>query len=140
MTPEQAKALVLRLVIEAEQDGNLDLIDEIVAPDFVDHTPLPGVPPTREGIKALFAALQAGFPGLKVEVLDQVAESGAVATRKRFTGTHGGTFLGAPATGGPLDLTVIDILKIKDGKISDHWVVLDQLTLLTQIGAMPARS
>jgi predicted ester cyclase len=138
MSAEQDKALVRRLVVEAQQNGNLQVVDEILAPDFVDHTPLPGIPPTRDGVKSFFAALQAALPDLRIEILDQIAEGGGVATRKRFTGTHGGPFLGVPASGLPIDFEVIDILRSRDGRITDHWVVVDQLGLLTQLGAMPA--
>ncbi|HEX4964646.1 MAG TPA: ester cyclase [Thermoanaerobaculia bacterium] len=138
MSAEQDKALVRRLVVEAQQNGNLEVVDEILAPDFVDHTPLPGVPPTRDGVKGFFAAIQAAIPDLRIEILDQIAEGGGVATRKKFIGTHGGPFLGVPASGRPVDFEVIDILRARDGRITDHWVVVDKLGLLTQLGAMPA--
>jgi predicted ester cyclase len=104
----------------------------------VDHTPLPGVPPTRDGVKGFFAALKAAIPDLRIEILDQIAEGGGVATRKKFTGTHDGPFLGVPASGRTVDFEVIDILRSREGRITDHWVVVDQLGLLTQLGAMPA--
>ena len=134
---EANKAVIRRLVEEAEEKGNLAVLDEIVADDFVDHTPLPGLPPTIDGVKALFAGLQEGFSNLRIEIAEQLADGDKVATRKRFRGTHSGPFLGIPASGKALDLEVIDILTVRDGKIRDHRVVLDQLTLLRQLGAMP---
>lgn len=139
MSIEENKALVARFVREAEQDGNLALIDELLPPDFVDHTPLPGLPPTREGVKALFAALKTAFPDLVITIQEQVAEGDRVVTRKTFNGTHQGPFLGIPASGNRLDLTVIDIIGVRNGKLVDHLVVLDQMTLLTQLGAMPPK-
>ncbi len=139
MSIVENKALVARFVREAEQDGNLALIDELLPPDFVDHTPLPGLPPTREGVKALFAALKTAFPDLAITIQEQVAEGERVVTRKTFNGTHQGPFLGTPASGNRLDLTVIDIIGVRDGKLVDHLVVLDQMTLLTQLGAMPPK-
>lgn len=139
MSIEENKALVARFVREAEQDGNLELIDELLPPDFVDHTPLPGLPPTREGVKALFGALKTAFPDLVITIREQVAEGDRVVTRKTFNGTHQGPFLGIPASGNRLDLTVIDIIGVRDGKLVDHLVVLDQMTLLTQLGAMPPK-
>ncbi len=136
MSAARNRAVVTRLVMEAEQDGNLSVLDELLASDFVDHTPLPGHSPDGAGVRALFAALQEGFPDLRITIHDQVADDAGVATRKTFHGTHKGTFLGVPASGGQLDLTVIDILKVRDGRITDHWVVVDQMTLLTQIGAL----
>jgi steroid delta-isomerase-like uncharacterized protein len=136
MSAERNKAVVTRLVVEAEQNGNLAVLDELLSADFVDHTPLPGHSPDKAGVRALFAALKGAFPDLRITIHDQVADEAGVATRKTFQGTHQGSFLGVPASGGQLDLTVIDILKVREGRITDHWVVLDQMTLLTQIGAL----
>ena len=120
---------------DPDREGQL-LVDELLAPDFVDHRPLPGLPPTRDGVRMLFAGMRAGFPDLQIAIEDQVADERKVVTRKTFTGTHGGPFLGIPATGRKLQLEVIGILELKDGRITDHWVVVDQLSLLTQLGAI----
>lgn len=136
MSAEGNKAVVTRLILEAQQEGRLEVLDELVASDFVDHTPLPGHTPDKAGIRALFAALKVGFPDLRVTIQEQMADEHGVATRKTFQGTHQGAFLGIPASGRPLNLTVIDMLKLKEGRITDHWVVVDQMTLLTQLGAL----
>jgi predicted ester cyclase len=138
MNAQASKSLVERMIRECQEPGNAALVETFFSADFVDHTPLPGIPPTRDGIAALFLALKAGFPDLRIEILDQVADGGSVATRKRFRGTHGGSFIGIPASGRPLDLTVIDILKVRDGKLTEHWVVVDRMDLLTQLGVVPA--
>jgi steroid delta-isomerase-like uncharacterized protein len=136
MSIEHHKTKVRRLVDEAESGGRLDVVDELLAEDFVDHTPLPGIPPTREGVKMLFAGLRAAFPDLHVTISEQIAEDDRVATRKTFRGTHQGDFLGVPASGRPVEFEVIDILTFENGKISEHRVVVDQLGLLRQLGAM----
>jgi steroid delta-isomerase-like uncharacterized protein len=138
MSQDVLKALVRRLVTEAQQNGNLALIDDLIAPDFVDHSPLPGVPGTRDGFRALFAGCRAAFPDLRISIEDQVADDTSVATRKRFRGTHKGPFMGVPASGRTIDFEVIDMMKIRDGRITDHWVVVDQMLLLTQLGAISA--
>ena len=133
---EAHKNIVRRLVDEAQTRGNLAVVDEILADDFVDHSPLAGLPPTREGVKILFAGLKAGFPDLAVTIDEQVAEGEKVVTRKTFRGTHGGEFLGVPATGRPVAWEVIDILTFRGERIVEHRVILDQLGLMKQLGAM----
>lgn len=137
MSTDANKALVCRLVKEAQEGGELAVVDELLAEDFVDHSPLPGVPPTRDGVRALFAGLRAAFPDLRVTIHEQIAEGNQVVTRKTFEGTHGGAFMGIPATGNKIAFTVIDILTLRDGKIREHRLVLDQLHLLQQLGAIP---
>jgi steroid delta-isomerase-like uncharacterized protein len=136
MSLEDYKSKVRRLVDEAQSAGQLGVVDELLADDFVDHTPLPGLPPTREGVKMLFAGLRAAFPDLHVTISEQIAEDTRVATRKTFRGTHHGDFLGVPASGRPVEFEVIDILTFENDKISEHRVILDQLGLLKQLGAM----
>jgi steroid delta-isomerase-like uncharacterized protein len=137
MSAQSHLAAVRRLVEEGQEGGRLAVVDELFAPDFTDHRPLPGVTPDREGVKALFAALRAAFPDLRVTIEDQLADGQGVATRKTFHGTHRGPFLGVPATGRAVSFEVIDILRFKDGLIQDHWVVVDRLGLLGQLGALP---
>jgi steroid delta-isomerase-like uncharacterized protein len=135
MSTERNKALVCRLVDEAQTKGNLEVIDELLADDFVDHTPLPGLPPNRDGIKVLFGMLRAAFPDLQVTIDEQLADGERVATRKTFRGTHLGELMGAPGSGRPVAFEVIDILTVREGKIAEHRVVFDQLGLQQQLGA-----
>lgn len=135
MPAETNKTLVKRLVNEAQVAGNLVVVDELLADDFIDHTPLPGVPATREGVKMLFAYLRNAFPDLAIVIDEQIADSDKVATRKTFKGTHRGEFMGVPATGRPVQFEVIDILTFRGDKISEHRVVLDRLSIQQQLGA-----
>jgi len=128
------KQIVRRLIEEAQQGANLDVIQELLAEDFVDHTPLPGLPPTRDGVSMLFAGMRQAFPDLRVTIEEQIADDEKVATRKTFEGTHRGPFLGIAATGNPIRFEVIDILTIRGGKIREHRVVVDQLALMQQLG------
>ena len=130
---ETNKALVLRLIDEAQSNGKLEVVDELLADDFVDHTPLPGVPPTRDGVKMLFGHLRSAFPDLQVHVQEQIAEGEKVATRKVFEGTHRGEFLGVPPTERTISFEVIDILTFRGGKIAEHRVILDQAALQRQL-------
>ena len=130
------KQIVRRLIEEAQQGGNLEVIQELLAEDFVDHTPLGGLPPTRDGVLMLFAGMRQAFPDLRVTIEEQIADEEKVATRKTFEGTHRGPFLGIAATGNPIRFEVIDILTVRGGKIREHRVVADQLTLMQQLGAL----
>jgi steroid delta-isomerase-like uncharacterized protein len=133
---ESHKAAVRRLVGEAQESGKLEVVDELLAEDFVDHTPLPGLPPTREGVKMLFAAMRSAFPDLRVRIDEQVADGEKVVTRKSFLGTHRGEFVGLAGSGRPLDLEVIDVLTFRDGRITEHRVLFDRMALMQQLGAM----
>jgi predicted ester cyclase len=75
--------------------------------------------------------------GFAAEILDQVAEGDKVVTRKVFRGVHREDFLGVPPTGREVEITVIDIVRIADGRIVEHWNVVDQLGLLRRLGALP---
>ena len=132
---ETNKATVCRLVEEAQCKGNLAVVDEILADDFIDHTPFPGVPPNREGVKMLFGYLRATFPDLRVTVHEQIADESKVVTRKTFEGTHRGEFMGVPGTGRTINFEVVDILTFNGPRIVEHRVIFDRLGLQEQITA-----
>src|SRR4051812_29618171 len=115
MSPEENKAIVRRLVEEAQGRGNLHVIDELISSDFVDHCAWPGIPANREGIKQIFGMFHAALSDLHVVIHDQLAEDDRVATRKTLRGTHQGNLFGVPPTGRAITIEVIDILRLKDG-------------------------
>lgn len=133
MLAESNKLLVRRLVDEGQCQGNLSVVDELLADDFVDHTPLPGVPPTRDGVKMLFGYLRTAFPDLHVCIHEQIADEEKVVTRKTFEGTHRGEFLGVPGAGRPVAFEVIDILTLREGKVLEHRVVFDSGAVHAQL-------
>ena len=137
MSAEQNKALIRRMVEELQSGHNLDVVDALFAADFVDHSVPPGLPSSREGVKMQFAMFFSAFPDLQVVIHDQVAEGDRVVTRKTFHGTHQGDLFGIPPTDRTVAFDVIDILCVQDGKITDHWNVVDQLGMMYQLGAMP---
>jgi predicted ester cyclase len=130
---ETNKAVVRRLVDQAQSNSNFRVVDELLAADFVDHTPFPGVPPTRDGVKMLFGGLRAAFPDLHVTIDEQIAEGEKVMTRKTFRGTHRGEFMGAPPTNRPVSWEVIDILTLCDGRIVEHRMITDRASLQQQL-------
>lgn len=137
MSAEEDKALVRRLVDEAQSRGDIEVVDEVLADHFVDHSAFPGFPPDREGVKQLFGALHAAFEDFHATIHQQVAEGGKVATRKTFRGVHRGEFMGVPPTGREVDFGVIDVLYIREGKITDHWTEVDLLGLMRQLSTVP---
>jgi steroid delta-isomerase-like uncharacterized protein len=138
MSAEYNKTLVRRFVEEAQTRHNLAAIDEYLSPEFVDHSVPPGLPPDREGVRMQFTMFITALPDLQAIIHDQVADDEKVVTRKTLRGTHQGDLMGIPPTGKTVDIEVIDILRVKDGKITDHWNNVDRLGLMQQLGVIPA--
>ena len=135
MSAETNKQMVRRLVDEGQCNGNLAVVDELIAEYFIDHSPFPGLPPTRDGVKMLFGYLRSAFPDLHVRIDEQIADDEKVVTRKTFAGTHRGEFMGVPGGGRPVSFEVIDILTVHDGRICEHRVVFDSQAVRDQLGA-----
>ena len=137
MSAEDNKALVRRFVDEVQSGGNIDLIDEVCSPGFVNHSAPPGIPADREGIKILTAMFRGAFPDSHFTVEDMVAEGDKVVTRKTFHGTHEGEFMGIPASGRAVSMGLIDIVRISEGRVVEHWAMGDSLGLMQQLGVNP---
>jgi steroid delta-isomerase-like uncharacterized protein len=137
MSAEDNKATARRWYEEVFNAGNLDLIHELFAPNFVDHdpvNPLPGL----EGVRQVVGMYRGAFPDLHITVEDWVAEGEKVVTRFRAQGTHKGPLMGIPPTEKQVTVTGIDMLGFEHGKISEHWGNRDDLGMLQQLGAVPA--
>jgi predicted ester cyclase len=140
MSAEQNKAISRRIPLEVFSQGRFDVIDEIVAPDLKEHGDLPpGIPAGREGLKAVAKALRQGFPDLTYRIDLQVAEGDYVAGYVTVNGTHKGEVFGMPATGKHAEWPETHIVKIVNGKITEHWGVVDQLGMLRQLGLAATR-
>ncbi len=124
-----------RAIEDGWNRGNLVVIDELFAPDFVEHQV--GIRPGRDGVRDSIRDLRTAFPDLRLAVEDVVAEGDLVWARIRATGTHQGPFLGTAGTGRPIRVDVIDIVRLAGGRIVEHWGVADRLSLAQQIGAVP---
>ena len=137
MPTEENKALVRRFVDEVQSAGNTDAIDEICSSEFVNHSASPGVPSNREGVKRLTAMFRQAFPDSYFTIEDMMAEGDKVATRKTFHGTHQGEFMGIPPTGQQVSMGLIDIVRIAEGRVVEHWAVGDNLGMMQQLGIVP---
>ncbi len=131
------KAIVRRFVEEVQNQGNLVVVDELVAPSFVNHTPPPGVPPDREGLKYLTHMFRAAFPNGAMTIEDMLAEGDRVVTRKTFRGTHTEDLMGIPSTGKQVTIELIDIVHLAHGKVIESWSAADNLGMLQQLGVIP---
>jgi predicted ester cyclase len=127
-----------RIPLEVLNEGKFELIDELFTPDFVQHTPQPGVPPTREGLKQTLIALKTAFPDVRYTIDDAIACGDQVVHRLSATGTMKGEFMGIPATGKRATWTEIHIGRGVDGRLTEHWGLVDQLGMLVQLGVVPA--
>jgi len=130
---DRNKAIVLRFNKEIIEQHNVAVLDELVAPDFVNHTAPPGASPSRDGLIAFMAMFRNAFSDIQVDIFDQVAENDKVVTRKAINATHTGPFMGIPATGKRVALNLVDIIRIKDGKYAEHWAVRDTASLMQQL-------
>ena len=138
VSDEDNKALVRHFVDEVQSRGNIDLIDEICSPEFVNHSAPPGIPADREGIKIVTAMFRRAFPDSYFTVEDMMAEGDKVATRKTFHGTHEGEFMGIPPSGRGVSMGLIDIVRISEGRVVEHWSMGDTLGMMQQLGVIPS--
>lgn len=137
MTTEANKAIVRRLLEEGFNTGNMAVLDEMLADDFVNHNPSEPASVDREGLKQGWAAICAGFPDQRSEIDDLIAEKDQVVKRSTFRGTQTGEFNGIPPTGRPVTLQVISIYRITDGKVKEIYWAYDNLSTLQQLGIVP---
>ena len=140
MSAEANEALVRRFYEEID-NGNLDVLDELVAPDYLDHNPppFPGLHAGLDGLKQAFKIFREATPGHH-QIEDQIAEGDKVVTRLTAYGKHEGDLPGAPRTGNDLKMTSITIHRIANGKLVEKWAEKDVLGFLQQIGVMPSPS
>ncbi len=132
------KTQLERIPLEVFKQGNFGLIDELIAPDFVEHNAQPGVPPTRDGFMQLAIALRSAFPDVHYTVEDAIEAGDKIVYRLAASGTMKGDFLGIPATGTRATWTEIHIGRVANGRLVEHWGLVDQLGLFVQLGIVPA--
>jgi len=137
MSIETNEALVRRWAEEILSKGDLNLIDELFAADYVDHTNPPDWPPGREGHKQIVALYHTAFPDFHYTIEQKVAEVDLVVVRGTYHGTHCGAFFGIPPTGVSFTTTGMHLFRVADGKISEHWCNNDDLGVMRQLGVMP---
>jgi predicted ester cyclase len=133
----QPKEVVRRFVAEYQTGADERAFDELLHPDVIDHSRPPGISPGAEGVRQQFDGFRAAFSDFRATILDQVVEGDKVVTRKVFHGTHHGHFQGIEPTGREVEIHVIDVVRVSDDQIVEHWNCVDRLGLLAQLGAVP---
>ena len=141
MTDTEAnKALVRRFFEEVMNEGNLDIVDEIFAPEYVNRHAHPGQTPGPHGVRQLVTNVRRAFPDLVEAPDDLVAEGDRVGLRLTLRGTHLGPFRGVEATGKRVEVMGMAIVRIEDGRIAEGWFFFDREALWEQLGVeSPAR-
>ena len=134
---EENKAIVERLS-KAFNEGDLNVLDEIVAPDFVGHNPLmPEDIQGPEGLKGFFAAFRTAMPDALHPSWTLIAEGDLVAIHMPLEGTFTNEFMGLPPNGKKVVVWMANIWRIADGKAVEWWINMDTLGLMQQLGAIP---
>ena len=130
--------LIKRFYTEVIEGGNLALIDELVSDDFVDHDPMPGQSPAKDGVAFFVNAMRAAFPDLRAKTSEPALVDGNLeALYVVLTGTHQGELMGVAPTGRSVEFSGIDIIRVDGGRVVEHWGATDTMTLMEQIGAVP---
>jgi steroid delta-isomerase-like uncharacterized protein len=127
------KARQHSLVETIQNSGRIDLTGEFIRDDVIDHSAPAGGPAGIEGVKLVFGAIRQAFPDHDAKIIHQVAEGDLVATYKTLTGTHRGDFFGTPATGQRATIHVMDFVRYRDGKVAEHWGIVDMAGLMSQL-------
>jgi predicted ester cyclase len=133
---EAAIAIFRQAIERGWNQGDRAAIDELFAADHIEHQV--GIEPGREGVKGSIGYLRSAFPDLHLTLEAVVAAGDQVWARISATGTHKGPFMGTPASGRSFRIDVIDIVRVVDGRIVEHWGVADRLSLVQQLGVVPA--
>jgi steroid delta-isomerase-like uncharacterized protein len=136
--PAGRNSLILsRLYEEVLNEGNLDMLPDLYTASYVNHAAPFGLSTGVDGLRILFREFQIAFPDQHIVGEEWIEHEDRVVCRWRLTGTHLGPFFGIPATGRPIVMTGIDIERIEDGLIAEHWGGEDMLGVLQQVGAIP---
>ena len=132
-------AATMRNTYERINAGDIAGFGDLVADDFVEHQGGPGLPATKEGTLDFFRTLLAAFPDMRMNVEDLIAGDDKTVARAKVAGTHKGEFMAVPPTGTHVDVQLIDIMRFDGaGLVCEHWGVADMLSLLQQLGVVPA--
>lgn len=121
MTTLDNKAVVMRFNKEFLEQGNAEVLKEIVADDFINRTAISSIPNNVEGLVQFVSLLHRGFSNIKIEINEQVSEGDVVATRKTIRAIHSGEMMGHSATGKEVTFSVMDFVRLRDGKYVEHW-------------------
>lgn len=134
---QQNKTIVQRYFGEVWNQGKLAVLDELLDPAYINHTPsVPNPPVGPEGLKPIVAAIRKAFPDLHYELQDLIVNDSMAVARVIMSGTQTDSLFGLPPTGKKVVVNQINIEKIRQGKIVEHWRVTEELSLMKQLGVV----
>jgi steroid delta-isomerase-like uncharacterized protein len=139
MSAEESTKAIMRRFWNVWEQGNIDLLEELLAPEYINHTlATPDLPPGPEGVKEVVSMFRSAMPDLRVVIEDMIAEGDKVATRYALEGTHRGELFGVPPTAKHLSIKSMTVERVSEGKIVEHWRVTDELDMMRQLGVFGA--
>ena len=138
MSAEENKAVVRRYIEKVWNRHNIDAVDELVSPDYLNHAASDEYQRGIAGVKHVLNWLVAVFPDHRFDIEDAVADEDTVAVRGTCSGTHEGDLWGIPATGERFAVQQVHWFRVADGKVAEHWAVRDDLGMMRQLGIAPA--
>lgn len=136
MTKEANLAATQRWGAEVASAGKYDVLDEILAPGFVDHDPAPDQGPGVDGLKGFFRTMRAAFPDLRAEAVEIAATDDHVAMRYTLSGTHEGQFQGVAPTGRRFEVSALQLARFENGRCVERWGSTDELGMMKQLGIL----
>ena len=137
MSTIENKQVIQDFLEEVINHGRLERADALVKSDFIELDPLPGQQQGREGLKEIIGHIRSAFPDTHWVVEEMIAEGDKVVTRFHWTGTHLGPFLGIPATGKTVKVVGVVIDRLEEGKMADSRILMNELSLMQQLGMIP---
>ncbi len=136
MSIEETKSLVRRYVEQVLNEGNLNVLDELLSPNYKRYLSPRGAPLGPELQRQRLAGLRAAFPDVHLAIDDIIGEGERVVVCMTLSGTHRGTFQGIAPTGKRVTVFAFDIIRVENGEFVEHWGGPDTLNLLQQLGAV----
>lgn len=137
MTTSETTTIVRQYMEAGVNQGDVSIVDTLLAPDFVFHFPGSPVPLNSQGWAQTTRLFQSAFPNQNTTVDELIGDDGLAAARFTFHGTHTGDFQGIPPTGKAVTMTGMAFWRLAGGRIAEHWVELDTIGLMQQLGAIP---
>ncbi|MGF1472298.1 MAG: ester cyclase [Rubrobacteraceae bacterium] len=137
MPNKENERVIRRVFDELLNGGNADVAEELISPDYVEHSPLSDQATGVDGLKERVSMLRSAFPDFHYDLEDLISGEDKAVSRWTMHGTHEGEFMGLEPTGRRIEVSGIDIYRISGGKVAEHWHEMDTLRMMQQLGAIP---
>ncbi len=124
---------IARRFYDAMNEGKLEIIDEVIDENLIEHDELPGLTPNREGVRQFFQMVRTAFPDFSMTIEDMIAEGDKVFIRAKMKGTQQGEFMGIPASGKQMIVPFADIVRFNGGRVVEHWGITDTGAMVRQL-------